>query len=153
MDWPRFALALLACVWPEQVLVVDSESTDGTVDLAHAAGFRFHSIRRFEFNHGGTRQSAAEMSGEADLLVFITLDAALTSPDAIHKLVASFCDPGVAAYGMQLPCVGGGAIEGDARFFNYPATFEVRDLSARQSLGFKAILLPIPSRPTGAPHS
>ena len=141
-DWPGFAPALLACVAPEEVLIVDSESTDGTVELARAAGFRTHGIRRSEFNHGGTRQLAAEMSADADLLVFMTQDAVLTSPDAIPKLVATFGDPGVAAaYGRQLPRAKAGAIEAHARFFNYPDISDVRDLSARQRLGFKTIFI------------
>ena len=36
-DWDRFAPALLACVAPERVLIVDSSSTDGTQELARAA--------------------------------------------------------------------------------------------------------------------
>ncbi len=141
-DWPRFAPALLACVVPEQVLIVDSASTDGTVQLAQASGFRVHSITRAEFNHGGTRQAAAEMLPNADILVYITQDAILIAPDAIAKLVRSFDDPSVAAaYGRQLPRPAAGAIEAHARLFNYPAVSDVRDLASKEKLGFKAIFL------------
>ena len=141
-DWPQFAPALLACVVPEQVLIVDSSSADGTVELARAAGFRVHSIARADFNHGGTRQLAAELLPEADILVYMTQDAVLASPDAIGLLVAAFEDPQVAcAYGRQLPRVGATPIEAHARLFNYPPVSSVRTLATREQLGIKTIFL------------
>ena len=141
-DWPQFASALLACVVPEQVLIVDSSSADGTVELARAAGFRVHSIARADFNHGGTRQLAAELLPEADILVYMTQDAVLASPDAIGLLVAAFEDPQVAcAYGRQLPRVGATPIEAHARLFNYPPVSSVRTLATREQLGIKTIFL------------
>ncbi|MHB1701296.1 MAG: glycosyltransferase family 2 protein [Acidobacteriaceae bacterium] len=141
-DWPQFASALLACVASEQVLIVDSSSTDGTVELARAAGFRVHSIARADFNHGGTRQLAAELLPEADILVYMTQDALLASPDAISRLVAAFEDPQVAcAYGRQLPRAGATPIEAHARLFNYPPVSSVRTLATREQLGIKTIFL------------
>jgi len=141
-DWAQFAPALLACVRPEQVLIVDSESTDRTVDLAQAAGFQVCSLPRADFNHGGTRQKAAEMLPDAEILVFMTQDAVLAGPDALANLVTAFDDPHVAAAcGRQLPRPGAKAIEAHARNFNYPATSEVRALEHRLQLGIKAIFL------------
>jgi rhamnosyltransferase len=141
-DWPRFAPALLACVRPEQVLIVDSESTDGTVDLARAAGFQLRVVARAEFNHGGTRQMAAEMLPNAKILVYMTQDAVLSGPDVLTKLLAVFDDPDVgAACGRQLPRPGAESIEIHARSFNYPAISQVRSLSSREQLGIKAVFL------------
>jgi rhamnosyltransferase len=141
-DWPRFGPALLACIRPEQVLIIDSASEDDTVALAKAAGIRVCSIQRAEFNHGGTRMMAARMLPDADILVYLTQDAILTDSDAIANLVRAFDDPGVAAaYGRQLPRPGAGAIEAHARTFNYPSTSNVRDLASRDRLGFRAIFL------------
>ena len=40
-DWHSFVPALLSCgIRPDHVLIVDSESADGTAELARAAGFR-----------------------------------------------------------------------------------------------------------------
>jgi rhamnosyltransferase len=118
-DWPRFAPALLACVRPDHVLLVDSESTDGTVALARQAGFSVCSISRAEFDHGGTRQRAAGMLPEAEILVYLTQDAVLAGPDEFKKLLTAFNAPQVAAvYGRQLPRIGAGAIEAHARGFN-----------------------------------
>jgi rhamnosyltransferase len=141
-DWPLFAPALLACVRPEQVLIVDSESTDGTVNLAHAAGFLVHSVARTTFNHGGTRQMAAEMLPNAEILVYMTQDAVLAGPNALANLLAVFDDPQVgAACGRQLPRQGAKPIEAHARSFNYPETSEMRTLASREQLGIKAVFL------------
>lgn len=141
-DWSRFAPALLACVPPDRVLIVDSESTDGTPELARAAGFGFAAIARREFNHGGTRQWASKFSGDAEFLVFLTQDAVLAAPDAVIQLLAAFQDPTVAAaYGRQLPRPQAGAIEAHARHFNYPTSSDVRDLPSRERLGIKSIFI------------
>lgn len=141
-DWARFAPALLACVPPDRVLIVDSESTDGTPALAQAAGFGLVGIARGEFNHGGTRQWAARFTGDAEILVFLTQDAVLAGPDAVARLLTAFHDPAVAAaYGRQLPRPAAGAIEAHARKFNYPASSDVRDLESRERLGIKAIFI------------
>jgi rhamnosyltransferase len=141
-NWSSFAPALLACIRPQQVLIVDSESTDGTAELARAAGFQVCSVVRAEFNHGGTRQMAAEMLPDADILVYMTQDAVLAGPDALTDLIAAFADPQVAAAcGRQLPRPGAQAIEAHARSFNYPATSEVRSLASRAQLGIKTAFL------------
>jgi rhamnosyltransferase len=141
-DWARFAPALLANVPPELVLIVDSESTDGTPELARSAGFRLMTVARRDFNHGGTRQSAIQFAGDAEIVVFLTQDAVLADPDAVATLLAAFQDPAVAAaYGRQLPRPEAGAIEAHARQFNYPEKSEVRDLPSRERLGIKAIFI------------
>ncbi|WP_213804060.1 glycosyltransferase family 2 protein [Granulicella sp. dw_53] len=141
-DWPRFAPALLQCIDPKQVLIVDSDSTDDTVRLAGEAGFAVLSIAREEFNHGGTRQRAAVMVPDAEILVYLTQDAILAGPDELKKLLSAFEDPAVAAaYGRQLPRVGARGIERHARGFNYPPVPQVRELASREQLGFKAIFI------------
>jgi rhamnosyltransferase len=141
-DWPQFAPALIACIPPEQVLIVDSESTDGTVELARMAGFRVHSVPRSEFNHGATRQLAADLLPDAEILIYLTQDAVLSSPAALDNLVSPFKDPQIgAACGRQLPRVGAGCVEAHARHFNYPATSEIRSFASREHLGIKAAFL------------
>jgi rhamnosyltransferase len=141
-DWPGFETSLLNNISPDQVLILDSSSTDGTGDLARTAGFRVHTIARAEFNHGGTRQLAAEMLPDADILVFLTQDAVVAGANAIDNLLESFANPMVAAaFGRQLPRPGATPIEAHARLFNYPAQSSVRTLASREQLGFKAIFI------------
>jgi rhamnosyltransferase len=125
---------------PQQILVIDSSSTDGTPELARSAGYRFHSIERSEFNHGRTRQAAVELLPPVDILVYLTQDAILANDDAIVRLVRPFEDPSIGAtFGRQLPRAGAGPIEAHARRFNYPVESQVRTLALRDVLGFKAI--------------
>jgi rhamnosyltransferase len=141
-DWPRFAPALLACGPAERVLIVDSESTDGTQELARAAGFRLVTVARRHFNHGGTRQWAIQFAEDAEILVFLTQDAVLAQPDSLSKLLAAFGDPAVgAAFGRQLARPEAGPIERHARLFNYPPESSVRSFETRDRLGFKTIFL------------
>jgi rhamnosyltransferase len=141
-DWNRFSSALLTCATPDEVIVVDSSSSDGTADLARAAGFRVHSIPFAEFNHGRTRQFAAEMLADTEVLIYLTQDTILQDPTALKTLLAAFDDPSVAAaYGRQLPRIEAGPIEAHARKFNYPTESDVRGLASRQRLGFKAIFI------------
>jgi rhamnosyltransferase len=142
-DWRSFLAALLSCgIRPDHVFIVDSESTDGTAELARAAGFEVLSIRRVDFDHGGTRQVAAEKLDHAEILVYLTQDAVMANSQALQLLLAAFDDPLVgAAYGRQLPRPGAEAIEIHARNFNYPQTSEVRSLTSRDRIGIKAAFL------------
>ena len=141
-DWPVFIPALLACAPPQRVLVVDSASSDSTAELAREAGFGVRSISRTEFNHGGTRQLAAELLPDAEILIYITQDAILADPTALQSLLRAFEDPQVAAaYGRQMPRKGSRPIEAHARLFNYPVHSDLRSLDSRETLGIKAIFL------------
>jgi rhamnosyltransferase len=142
LDWSRFTSSLLEAVLPEHVLILDSSSTDGTPELARAAGLRVHIIAREEFNHGGTRQLGIEILSGAEILVFLTQDAVLANSQAIAVLLESFADPNVAAaFGRQLPRPGATPIEAHARFFNYPPQSSVRTLASREQMGIKSIFI------------
>jgi rhamnosyltransferase len=126
----------------EQVLIVDSSSEDGTRELARAEGYHVFRIDRCDFNHGGTRKLALELVQWASVVVYLTQDAVLATPDSIDILLSAFEDRLVAAaYGRQLPRIGAGPIEAHARLFNYPAQSDVRDFESRHKLGIKAAFL------------
>jgi rhamnosyltransferase len=126
----------------EQILIVDSSSEDGTRELAKAEGYQVFRIDRGDFNHGGTRRLALELVPWASLVVYLTQDAVLATPDSIDILLSAFDDRRVAAaYGRQLPRLCAGPIEAHARLFNYPAQSDVRDFESRHELGIKATFL------------
>jgi rhamnosyltransferase len=139
--WCEFAAALLAqTAQPEEMLVIDSESDDGTAEIAAQDGFRVLKIARRDFRHGATRQLAAEMAADSDVLVYLTQDALPADSHAIAALLRAFEDPTVgAAYGRQLPRKAAGPIEAHARLFNYSAVPELHSVSSIPALGFKTI--------------
>jgi len=74
--------------WPFEVIVVDSGSTDDSVEQARQRGVRVESIPPQEFGHGKTRNLLASMA-KGEFLVFITQDARPASPQWLEKMVAA----------------------------------------------------------------
>lgn len=141
--WTEFTEALNSqSAKPQRVIVIDSESADGTPELARQAGFELITIKRKEFRHGTTRQLAVGLAQDSDVLVYLTQDAQLAGPHAFAALLCSFQDESVgAAYGRQLPRREAGPIEAHARLFNYPPNSAVRSLESVRDIGFRAIFL------------
>lgn len=126
-----------------QVIVIDSSSSDDTVKLAKDAMFSVFSIPQSEFNHGGTRNQAVRFAeGFADVVVFMTQDAILASPDSLANLLAPFVDPEVAAVcGRQLPHHEATPLAVHARYFNYPSESRVRTMADISALGIKTAFM------------
>jgi len=102
-------------------------------------GYDVLRITKETFDHGGTRQMAAERLAGFEVLIYLTQDAVLASPTSLAELVAPFANPKVGvAYGRQLPRQGAGAIEAHARLFNYPPQSHTRTLGDKTRLGIKA---------------
>lgn len=85
------------------VLIIDSESSDGTAEAAQADGFRVHSISATEFGHGRTRQLGVELT-DAEVICFLTQDVLPCTPDWPLCFAAALADPRIAGvYGRQVP--------------------------------------------------
>ena len=76
--------------WPFEVIVVDSGSTDDSVQCARSRGVRVETIAPAEFGHGRTRNYLASLSC-GEFLVFITQDAKPASAHWLRSLVDG-CD-------------------------------------------------------------
>ncbi|WP_291488762.1 glycosyltransferase family A protein [Acidovorax sp.] len=76
--------------WPFEVLVVDSGSSDGSVECARQRGVRVETIPASEFGHGRTRNQLASMA-RGEFLVFITQDARPASAQWLRNMVEG-CD-------------------------------------------------------------
>ena len=73
-----------------EVLVVDSGSTDATLDIvARHPAVRLVTIPNSEFSHGGTRQLAAAIS-RGQLIAYLTQDAIPVADDWLAELAAPF---------------------------------------------------------------
>jgi rhamnosyltransferase len=87
-----------------EVVVIDSGSDDGSATRARSLGAHVHEIRADDFNHGRTRNMAAQLS-RGDVLVFTTQDAYPENDAWLRTLVAPLAarDDVAGVYGRQLP--------------------------------------------------
>lgn len=125
---------------PDICLVIDSMSSDDTVNLAKQAGCKVIIVDRNDYDHGGTRQLGVSLLSDCEIIIFLTQDALLYAPDSIDQLVSCFrADNSIgAAYGRQIPHDNANPIAAHARYFNYPPKSEIRSFLSRETLGIKA---------------
>lgn len=125
-----------------KILIIDSSSTDDTVQLAREIGVEVVSIPKEQFNHGATRQLAVNHFPNADKLIYLTQDAILTFPDSIKNILLPFDDEKVGAVcGRQFPHPDASPIASHARIFNYPEQSSVKTIEDIDRLGIKAAFL------------
>lgn len=86
-----------------EVIVIDSGSTDATVEIARRYPVRLVTIPPEEFHHGRTRNLGAGLA-RGEILVYITQDALPLQDDWLQRLLDNFADPSVAMVcGRQIP--------------------------------------------------
>lgn len=127
---------------PVKKLVVDSESTDGTAELAKKFGFEVLTVERKNFHHGATRQFALNYllkKNAIDIAIFITQDIFLHDENSLDELVKIFsADKTVGlCYGRQLPHDNATLEAKFLRQFNYPAESQLKTFADKKNLGLK----------------
>ncbi len=111
-----------------RILVVNSSSTDGTVELARQFGVETLIVPRQEFNHGKTRELARKTLG-TDFVVMITPDAYAKDADVLEKLLKPLLEKKASlAYARQIPHKGASFWESFPRQFNYPEKSQLRSI-------------------------
>jgi len=129
-------------VEPNSILVIDSSSSDGSFEYALSRGYTVQKIRKIDFNHGATRQLALSICPDANIIIYMTQDAILASPDSVKNILTSFRDEKVGAVcGRQLPYPDASPIAAHARLFNYPAISSVKSKDDIKRIGIKAAFL------------
>lgn len=130
---------LAAQTLPTRKLIVDSESTDGTAELAKSFGLEVLSIPRKTFNHGATRQLALEKLLPLDVIIFLTQDVLLHDDESLARLVEVFSNDSTVgmSYGRQLPHANATNEAAILRAFNYPAESQLRSFDDRKLYGLK----------------
>ncbi|MGN7456728.1 glycosyltransferase family 2 protein [Paenibacillus pasadenensis] len=122
---------------PYEIIVIDTESTDGTPERAIRAGARLLSIARSEFDHGGARNRAAAVASGC-ILLFMTQDAMPADERLVEQLARSVGDPGVGyAYARQLARPEADLLERMSREHNYPAQSRLKSREDLSELGLK----------------
>jgi rhamnosyltransferase len=88
-----------------EILVIDSGSTDSTLDIVSAfPRVRLHEIPNEEFGHGKTRNLAAQLA-TGEFIVFLTHDAIPATPFWLREMLLPFSmnEKIVAVMGRQIP--------------------------------------------------
>jgi rhamnosyltransferase len=120
-----------------EVLIVDSGSTDRTLEIARKYPVRIEEIPAGEFHHARTRNYAASLTG-GKYLVFLSQDAIPASARWLAAMLRNFEDETVgAAYGRQMPKAGSTSERHDALSTMYGSERVVKDASSKESLGYQ----------------
>lgn len=125
-----------------ELIVVDSSSSDNTIDIAKSHQAKVITIPQSEFDHGGTRTFAArEVKG--DILVYLTQDALPYNKYAIENITKPFANDGRigATFGRQLPYPDASVFAEHLRLFNYPDVSYTRVLGDKKKYGIKTTFL------------
>lgn len=124
-------------VQPFEILVIDSSSKDNTVQIAEELGAKTTVIQKHIFNHGGTRNKAAEEAA-GDILVFMTQDALPFDNQLLYFLSSSLKHPDVAAaFARHIPNTDASLLEIFARTFNYPEQSSMKGIADIKTYGIK----------------
>jgi len=124
-----------------ELLIIDSSSTDKTLDIAKKYTDNIITIPKWEFDHGGTRTKAAK-AATGDIVVFLTQDALPVDEYTIERIVNIFENTAIgAAYGRQLPYPDASLFGKHLRFFNYPENSYIRNFSDKEKHGIKTVFL------------
>lgn len=124
------------------ILIIDSESIDSTIDIARKYKAMIKKIRKEDFNHGETRQMGVEMCNKAEIVVFLTQDTILADENAIAEISNIFANPKIGcAYGRQLPNANASILAAHARLFNYSAFSRIKSIKDIPELGIKTAFI------------
>ncbi len=86
-----------------ELLVVDSGSTDRTLDIVRRFPHRLIEIEAKAYFPGMVLNSAIEQT-QGDIVVFLNSDSVAQHPEALERIVGAFNDPAVqAAFARQTP--------------------------------------------------
>lgn len=129
-------------IQPYELIIVDSCSDDNTAKLAQAAGAKVLNVERTEFDHGGTRNLAAD-AASGTILLFMTQDVFPVNERMIEQLIKPLSngdtiDDVVYTYARQIAAADGNLLEQLARANNYPLESSVQSYDDIERLGIKA---------------
>lgn len=87
----------------DRKLIIDSDSTDDTLEFAQMYGWEVMKINRKDFNHGTTRQKGIEYFCDIDIVIFITQDVIFVDSCGIRHLAEVFQNKqiGVSLMGVR----------------------------------------------------
>lgn len=123
---------------PAQIIVIDSESTDGTSDVARRQNCKVITIDRKDFDHGATRNFGIAQT-DSEFVVFLTQDAIPADENVLAELIKPMqVDPNITiSYGRQIAKPNASTLERFYRTFNYPPQAVLTTKKDINALGLK----------------
>ena len=138
---PSLLAALKSQTVSFELIIIDSSSTDNTLDIAKEHTNNIITIPQIEFDHGGTRTKAAK-TASGDIIVFLTQDALPYNNQSIERILEPFKDTNLgAAYGKQVSYAETSLFGKHLRVFNYTNTSYVRTIEDKKQYGIKTAFL------------
>jgi len=125
-----------------ELIIIDSSSSDNSLEIAKKYTKNIITIPQTEFDHGATRSKAAKIAS-GEIIIFLTQDALPVSSKELENLVQVLRDnPEVAAvYGRQLPSKNATLFGKHLREFNYSNKSHILEFKDREKLGIKTAFL------------
>lgn len=122
---------------PDQIIIIDSGSTDQTESLARSLNVDFIKIKSESFDHGATRNIGAEHS-VGDILVYMTQDALPFDNETIGRLVKPLQGKGVViSYARQISSADASPLERYLREATYPPFSIIKSAADIKKQGIK----------------
>ena len=122
-----------------RIIVMNTEESMWNKEWEKLSGvMEVHHLAKSEFDHGGTRAWAAELS-DADVMVFMTQDAIPADRELLAELLKALDQKEniAAAYARQLPNAECSFVERYTRAFNYPDRSVVKTKDDLDKYGIK----------------
>ena len=118
-------------------LIIDSSSSDSTIDIAQKLNVPVSVIPPDQFNHGATRETGRRLLA-TDIVVYLTQDAIPEDGSLINRLIKPLTENRAAvSYARQLPHTGATLIEAYLREFNYPDQSQIRSIKDLDTYGIQ----------------
>ena len=118
---------------PLEIIVIDSDSLDGTAEVARSLGCSVYKISARRSTTVGHATSRLKMAA-GNILLFMTDDAVPADPRFIHNLTRRLgCDRVAAAYARQKARHDALPTEAVWRLKNYPTQSQIQDLCSVSS--------------------
>ena len=122
-----------------RIIVMNTEESMWNKEWEKLSGvMEVHHLAKSEFDHGGTRAWAAELS-DADVMVFMTQDAMPADRELLAELLKALDQEEniAAAYARQLPNENCRIVERYTRSFNYPDESRKKGKADIEEMGIK----------------
>ena len=123
-----------------EIIIVDSSSSDNTLEIAKSYGVHALVIPKKEFDHGGTRTLAGKKA-KGEFLIYLTQDALPCDAFTIANLLQPLLNEKTigAVFGRQLPYPDATPFAKHLRYFNYPEKSYIRSANDRRTHGVRTV--------------